>query len=253
MNSHFLRTFSLLGITSAIVGFSGFSAQAQEAQSGAVRQNISNKAADLQNSSQTSIFAQQAPLPTQQQDPLTPAPTLTPQPTQPPTPTQEQYQPPIQTPVPAEEPVQTPAPTVQPGRATRGGPSYIGVGGNIGITGETTLSEGSFAVISKLGLTNNLSVRPAALISEDAVFLIPVTLDFPIESITQTGETQISAAPYLGAGVSISTADDSNVGFLVSGGVDVPIADRLTANAGLNVSFLDDTNIGVLLGVGYNF
>ncbi|MCX7594590.1 MAG: hypothetical protein N2235_12665 [Fischerella sp.] len=248
MNSRLLRTFSLLGIASAIVGLSGFSAQAQE-------KNISNQAADLQNSSQTSIFAQQTPLPTQQQDPLTPAPTLTPQPTQPPTLTPEQNQPPIQTPVPAEEPVQTPAPApaLQPGRATRGGPSYIGVGGNIGITGETTLSEGSFAVISKLGLTNNLSVRPAALISEDAVFLIPVTLDFPIESITQTGETQISAAPYLGAGVSISTADDSNVGFLVSGGVDVPIADRLTANAGLNVSFLDDTNIGVLLGVGYNF
>jgi hypothetical protein len=40
---------------------------------------------------------------------------------------------------------------------------------------------------------------------------------------------------------------------LLSGGVDVPIANQLTANAGVNVSFLDDTNIGLLLGVGYNF
>ncbi|BAZ09072.1 hypothetical protein NIES4071_08780 [Calothrix sp. NIES-4071] len=109
------------------------------------------------------------------------------------------------------------------------------------------------AVISKIGLTNNLSVRPAALIGDNAVFLIPVTLDFPVETVTNTGQTQISAAPYVGAGVSVSTADDSNVGFLLSAGVDVPVADQLTANAGVNVSFLDDTNVGLLLGVGYNF
>lgn len=148
----------------------------------------------------------------------------------------------------------TPAPAgIAPGRATRGGSSYIGVGGNIGISGETTLSEGAFAVISKLGLTNNLSVRPAALFGDSTVFLIPATVDFPVASVTNNGETQVSAAPYLGGGVAISTADDSNVGVLLTGGVDVPIANQVTGNASLNVSFLDDTNIGVLVGVGYNF
>jgi hypothetical protein len=99
----------------------------------------------------------------------------------------------------------------------------------------------------------NRETKKYSLYGDDAVFLVPVTLDFPVESVTETGETQISAAPYLGGGVAISTGDDSNVGFLLSGGVDVPIANQLTANAGVNVSFLDDTNIGLLLGVGYNF
>jgi hypothetical protein len=142
---------------------------------------------------------------------------------------------------------------IAPGRATRGGSSYIGIGGNIGISGETTLSEGAFAVISKVGLTNNLSVRPSAVIGDSTVFLVPVTVDFPVAGVTETGTTQISAAPYFGGGVAVSTADDSNVGVLLTGGVDVPVANQVTGNASVNVSFLDDTNIGVLLGVGYNF
>lgn len=150
-------------------------------------------------------------------------------------------------------PIQAQTPVVSPGRTTRGGSSYIGVGGNIGITGDTRIGEGSFAVISKVGLTNTLSVRPGALVGDGTVFLLPVTLDFPVQRVTETGETQIGAAPYLGAGVAVSTGRDSTVGFLVSGGVDVPIANQLTANAGVNVSFIDDTDVGILLGVGYNF
>jgi hypothetical protein len=249
MNTRLLQRISLLSLTAAIASFSSFSGMKAQAQTNSTLTNaiarnpqaatavggtnVSGKAADLQ----PRAIAQQTPTPTQ-----APIPTQAPDPTPIPDPT---------TPTPTQAPIQ--APVVSPGRATRGGPSYIGVGGNLGIAGETTLSEGSFAVISKLGLTNNLSVRPAALIGDNAVFLIPVTLDFPIESVTDTGQIQVSAAPYLGAGVSISTDDDSNVGFLLSGGVDVPIATQLTANAGLNVSFLDDTNVGVLLGVGYNF
>jgi opacity protein-like surface antigen len=216
INRLLTKTLSVVGVASAIFAFSGLEANAQEVQK-ANNSAKSGKAADL----------------------------LT-QTTYPQAPTEFQ-----QTPVQPVTPAQ--APLVSPGRATRGGSSYIGVGGNLGIAGETTLSEGSFAVISKIGLTNTLSVRPAALIGDNAVFLIPVTLDFPVETVTNTGQTQISASPYVGAGVSVSTADDSNVGFLISGGLDVPVADQLTANAALNVSFLDDTNVGLLLGVGYNF
>ncbi|MBW4610414.1 MAG: hypothetical protein KME22_25170 [Hassallia sp. WJT32-NPBG1] len=229
MNTRFLQQISLVSLAAAIATFGSFKAQAQ-ATATPTNTQLSNKAADLYLWAQVPEQTTPAPLQQPIQDPTTPAP----------------LQQPIQDPT-------TPAPVVSPGRATRGGPSYIGVGGNLGIAGETTLSEGSFAVISKLGLTNNLSVRPTALIGDNAVFLVPVTLDFPVESVTETGEAQISAAPYLGGGVAISTGDDSNVGFLLSGGVDVPIANQLTANAGVNVSFLDDTNIGLLLGVGYNF
>ncbi|MBW4600495.1 MAG: hypothetical protein KME29_13060 [Calothrix sp. FI2-JRJ7] len=235
INRLLTQTLSVLGITSAIVASSMLQANAQEVQK-VSNVNSSTKAADLL----VQTTYPQAPTPTQQQTPYQ-------------TPTQTQQQTPYQTPTETQQQTPTQAPFVSPGRATRGGSSYIGVGGNLGIAGETTLSEGSFAVISKIGLTNSLSVRPAALIGDNATFLVPITLDFPIETITNTGQTQISASPYVGAGVSVSTADDSNVGFLISGGLDVPVAEQLTANAALNVSFLDDTNVGLLLGVGYNF
>lgn len=227
INRLLTQTLSVLGITSAIVASSMLQANAQEIQK-LSNANPSTKAADLL----VQTTYPQAPTPIQQQAP---------------------FQTPTQTPTETQQQTPAQAPFVSPGRATRGGSSYIGVGGNLGIAGETTLSEGSFAVISKIGLTNSLSVRPTALIGDNATFLVPVTLDFPIETITNTGQTQISASPYVGAGVSVSTADDSNVGFLISGGLDVPVAEQLTANAALNVSFLDDTNVGLLLGVGYNF
>lgn len=139
---------------------------------------------------------------------------------------------------------------ITPGRATRSGSSYIGIGGNIGFTGDTTLGEGAFAVISKIGFTNTLSVRPAALIGDNVVFLVPITVDFPI---AEAGQVGVGIAPYLGGGVEISTGDDSNVGILLSGGVDVPVSPQFTATAGVNVGFLDKTDVGLLIGVGYNF
>lgn len=144
----------------------------------------------------------------------------------------------------------TPGTGVAPGRATRSGPSYIGIGGNIGFGGDTTLSEGAFSVFSKVGLTRNLSVRPAALIGDNAVFLVPVTIDFPTEDLEIT---QVTVAPYVGGGLAISTGRDSTVGALITGGVDVPISPRITATAGVNVGFVDETEVGILLGVGYNY
>ena len=44
-----------------------------------------------------------------------------------------------------------------------------------------------------------------------------------------------------------------NVGFLVTGGFDVPISPQFTATAGVNAGFLDKTNVELLLGIGYNF
>lgn len=140
---------------------------------------------------------------------------------------------------------------VTPGRATRSGPSYVGVAGNIGVSGRTALSRGNFTVISKLGLTRNFSARPSAVIGDRTVFLLPLTLDFPIEQVENI--EQLSIAPYIGGGVAISTGRDSRVGPLISGGVDVPVAQDITATAGVNVGFLRRTDVGVLIGVGYTF
>lgn len=142
-----------------------------------------------------------------------------------------------------------PANEVSPGRATRSGSSYIGIGGNIGFGGNTGIGEGSFSVISKIGLTNTISVRPAALFGDQTTILVPVTLDFPpTEQIRG-----YSISPYIGAGAVFSTGDNSTVGALITGGVDVPITRQLTATAGLNVGFIDGTDVGLLIGVGYNF
>ena len=139
---------------------------------------------------------------------------------------------------------------INPGRATRSGSSYIGVGGNIGIGGDTGIGEGSFSVLSKVGLTRNLSARPSVLLGDNVTILLPVTIDFPSESLEIT---RFNVAPYIGGGAIISTGDDSNVGVLLTGGVDVPINPRFTATAGVNVGFVDETDVGVVLGVGYNF
>lgn len=141
---------------------------------------------------------------------------------------------------------------IELGRATRAGRSYVGVGFNIGFGGDNALGDGSFAVISKIGLTNTLSLRPSVLLGDDTTFLIPVTYDF---NIRQSDPFEpVRFAPYVGGGVTISTGDDSDIGFLVTGGVDVPLTRQFTATAALNVGFQsDDVPVGLILGVGYTF
>ncbi len=61
------------------------------------------------------------------------------------------------------------------------------------------------------------------------------------------------AAPYIGAGAAFKTGDDSEIGLLISGGIDVPLTPQFTATAAVNAGFFNTTDIGLLLGVGYNF
>ena len=143
---------------------------------------------------------------------------------------------------------------VRPGRATRSGPSYIGIGGNLGFGGDSALGDSSFAIISKIGLTSNISVRPTVLFRDDLTFLVPLTYDFVSQNAVEVSDDfVITAAPYAGAGVTISTGDNSNFGFLISGGVDVPLSRNFTATAGVNIGFLDGAEAGLLIGVGYTF
>ncbi|MGI8502233.1 MAG: hypothetical protein ACR2LR_14015 [Hassallia sp.] len=143
---------------------------------------------------------------------------------------------------------------INPGRPTRGGKSYVGVAANIGIGGgDSSLGDGNFMVISKIGLSNAISVRPSAVIGDNTAFLIPVTYDFSFQQASDPFSEPLPIAPYVGAGAAIKTGDDTQVGFLVSGGVDVPITTQFTANAAVNAAFFDQTDIGLSIGVGYNF
>lgn len=139
------------------------------------------------------------------------------------------------------------------GRPTRGGRSYIGVGANIGITGgDSSLGDGNFTVISKIGVTNAFSVRPSAIFGNNTTILVPVTYDFNLQAADAFTEP-LAIAPYVGVGAAIKTGDDSQVGFLASGGIDFPLSTQFTATAAINAGFFDDTDVGLLLGVGYNF
>lgn len=142
-------------------------------------------------------------------------------------------------------------PQLNPGRNTRASSSYLGGGFNVGIAGDTALGDSTIAVISKIGLTRNFSLRPAAVIDldENITVLAPVTLDLPSRSVGRAAALGIQFAPYLGGGLAAST--NGHLGPLVTGGIDIPLSSRITANAALNLGLVDEANIGLTLGVGY--
>lgn len=143
----------------------------------------------------------------------------------------------------------------QPRVGRRGSnPNYIGIGGLIGLTGETALGESGFVVNGRINFSPTpLSLRPAVIIGTDAVFLFPVTYDF-----VQTSESFLdpaAIAPFAGAGVAIATDNDDQgaVGFLLTGGIDIPISRDFTGNASLNFGIFDEqADLGLLVGVAYN-
>ncbi|MGM3309030.1 hypothetical protein ACSQ6I_24125 [Anabaena sp. WFMT] len=140
------------------------------------------------------------------------------------------------------------------GRSTRGGSSYVGLAGNIGLSGGTSsLADGNFTVISKIGFTRSLSVRPAVILGDNTTFLIPITYDFSFQQIGDPFTERLPIAPYVGVGAAIQTGDNSETAVLVTGGIDVPLNNRFTATAAVNAGFFDQTDIGLLVGVGYNF
>jgi hypothetical protein len=140
------------------------------------------------------------------------------------------------------------------GRSTRGGSSYIGVGANIGLSGGTSsLGDGNFAVISKIGFTRAFSVRPSVILGDNTTFLVPITYDFSFQQVGDPFTERLPIAPFVGVGAAIKTGDNSETAVLVTGGVDVPLNNRLTATASVNAGFFDQTDIGLILGVGYNF
>lgn len=130
--------------------------------------------------------------------------------------------------------------------------AYIGVGVNLGLSGNSALSQGRFVVYGKLGFTENISLRPAILVGNETTFLIPVTYDFPLQAADAI--QPVSFVPYLGGGAIIASGSgNNNLGFLLTGGVDFPISRDFTATAALNVGFVrSTTDFGILLGIAYN-
>lgn len=134
---------------------------------------------------------------------------------------------------------------VEPGRTTGGIPSYLGVGGNLGVAGDASIGDLGFTVFAKIGLSRSFSARPALLFSDDFDILLPITYDFTLQNSP--------FYPYIGGGLLITTAD-GNVGGLITAGLDFPISRQFTATGRLNLGFTTDTAaLGFIFGLGYNF
>jgi len=126
--------------------------------------------------------------------------------------------------------------------------SYVGIGGNLGISGdETALGDEGFAIVTRTQLLDYLSIRGSFVIGDGTASATALTGEYPISN--RTGRTV--AIPFLGGGFSIAEGDFNP---LVSAGVDVPLSEDFTLTNRVNVSFdSDGTDVGALVGVGYNF
>ncbi|MGV2826952.1 hypothetical protein [Myxosarcina sp. GI1(2024)] len=130
------------------------------------------------------------------------------------------------------------------------GQSYVGIGGNIGITGEdSSVGDSGFALLGKTAFTSNLGLHGSVIFGDTSSTQLALTYGVPV---TYRGSTVVY--PFVGGGVVIDEFfDEFDLGGLITTGVDVPISSRFTGNASLNVGITDDeTGLGLLLGVGYN-
>ncbi|MEL6780088.1 MAG: outer membrane beta-barrel protein [Cyanobacteria bacterium J06597_16] len=133
-------------------------------------------------------------------------------------------------------------------RRSAGGSNFIGIGADFGSADDVT-----FAAISKFSLNNQVALRPSVLVGDDIAVLVPVTYEFNQFSTDVRG---FQIRPYAGVGASYSDSDDdSNIGLLLSAGLDIPVSRRFTVNTQANYAgiFSDDENFGVTVGIGYNF
>ncbi len=139
---------------------------------------------------------------------------------------------------------------IRPGSVTRSGYSYVGIGGNIGIIrGASAAGDGSFVILSKIGLNRYLSVRPSIFFGRDVSLMVPLTYDFSIKGEIVEG---YPIAPFIGAGLAF-TFDDDVLSGLVTAGIDVPVTRNLTATVSTNFTVFNEFALGVLIGIGYNF
>ena len=125
--------------------------------------------------------------------------------------------------------------------------SYIGVGGNIGLSGEeSSLGEGGFSIVSRTRIVNYLSLRNSTIFGEDSASVFALTGELPLTNAA--GETV--ATPFLGGGLWFHGEVDP----VLSAGVDVPLGRDFTITNRVNVGFdSEETDIGLLIGIGYNF
>ncbi len=150
-----------------------------------------------------------------------------------------------------------PAPTpeiaqVYRDRETVSGRNYLGVGLHIGFNDTSSaLGGGGFAVLSKLALSRQVSVRPGVVFGTNTVLELPLTVDFPPKNTED--ELRVNVAPYLGGGLAVALGDDSRFGGFGTIGIDAGLTPQFTATAGLKVGFIEEAEVGITVGGSFTF
>jgi hypothetical protein len=131
---------------------------------------------------------------------------------------------------------------------------YIGIGGALGLGGNTTaLGTGGVAILTKVRFSDNFSLHDATVVfgGGAATSMIIVSADLPIRN--DAGRTIVS--PFIGGGVMLRYAEGLYISPAVSGGIDLPISADFTGTLRLNAGFPNNRNadVGILVGAGYNF
>ena len=123
--------------------------------------------------------------------------------------------------------------------------NYVGIGGG----------DDGFVVNGKISIADNISIRPEVATDfdfddgEDVSYLVPLTYDF-----NSVGADNYMFNPFVGAGVSGSIGDDSDVDLALVAGADYRFAQRYVANGSVNYTpFGDNNEVGFTVGVGYLF
>jgi hypothetical protein len=131
--------------------------------------------------------------------------------------------------------------------------SYIGIGGGIGLSGNTTsLGTGGLAILSKVGFTENLSLHDATILfgGGAATSMIILTAEFPIRN----SAGQIVVSPFIGGGAMLRYNQGLFISPAISGGLDMPLSRSFTGTVRINAGFPSDrpADVGILIGAGYN-
>ncbi|MGD1944639.1 MAG: hypothetical protein ACFB0G_25365 [Leptolyngbyaceae cyanobacterium] len=129
---------------------------------------------------------------------------------------------------------------------------YVGLGGTLGLSddGETKLGNGGFSIMSRIPLTEVLSVHTASVVSSDGYSSFALTGSFPVGNRESAPTERPVIVPFAGVGIGVEF-EDFDIDPMVTVGADIPITDTVTGTTRVNANFGEEgTDIGLVLGVG---
>lgn len=138
------------------------------------------------------------------------------------------------------------------GRRLSNNYNYVGLGGNIGITGDGSgLGSGALMTLSKTGFSENFSLHSSGVvIGSDSASLVHLTANFPVRSETNA----VRFSPFVGAGIIYKDIfnNDFSVGPSAVAGIDIPISYSFLITGRATVGYIrEETDFGIQVGFSY--